>query len=500
MVDVPNDVRRSGLDNHYWLNYTLTKHSLTRFCKVDKFYDRTIELEALDQHWQSDSAEFALLYGRRRLGKTYLLQKFLSDGKPHCYFLAAQTSLTANLTELAQALIKTASGSGYTIADLSTFGNILRFAGSLARDQRFVLVLDEFQYLLEQDPSIPSQIQAWWDTEGIRSRVFLVLCGSHLGMMEGLGGYQAPLFGRFTFRYKLSPMTYRDVGLFYTDSGYSAREKLMAFGILGGTPRYHALFDPHQDLETNIGQHILSSTGLLRNEPEVLMLSSQVRDAAPYNAVLRALADGCTKPNEIKQVVGSTSAQLTFYLRNLMDLEWITREYPFDETSDRRAIYKINDHFIRFWYRFVDRLRSDLEFQDYRDVYEVSIQPRLSDYMGIYSFEDVCHQFLKVKGSDVLGQGIRRASRYWSRDGSLEIDVMAVLVDGSYLFGECKWSSSPIGVAVYYALRDKVARMPERCRDSARYILFSSAGFDDNLSATAERDGVVLVTAEDISG
>jgi hypothetical protein len=249
-------------------------------------------------------------------------------------------------------------------------------------------------------------------------------------------------------------------------------------------------------LGVNIGQHILSSTGLLRNEPEVLMLSSQIRDAAPYNAVLRALADGRTKPNEIKQIVGSTSAQLTFYLRNLMELEWITREYPFDETSDRRAIYKINDHFIRFWYRFVDRLRSDLEFQDYREVYEVNVQPRLNDYMGLHSFEDICHQFLEIRGSDVLGQGIRRASRYWSRDGSLEIDVMAELSDGSYLFGECKWSSSPVGVAVYYALRDKVAQLPDKYRKSARYILFSAAGFDDNLGATAERDGAILVTGE----
>ncbi|MBI2844302.1 MAG: ATP-binding protein [Armatimonadetes bacterium] len=465
---------------------------------MGEFYNRIIELEALNQHWQSDAAEFALLYGRRRLGKTYLLQKFLSEGRPHCYFLAAQTSVTANLLELAQTMIRTSPESGYTVADLSTIGNILRFAGSLAREHRFALILDEFQYLLEQDPSIPSQIQAWWDTEGIRSKIFLVLCCSHLGMMEGLGGPQAPLFGRFTFRYKLPPMTYRDIALFYADSNYSTRDKLMAFGILGGTPRYHALFDSRKSIGANIDQHILSPIGLLRHEPEVLMLSSQVRDAAPYNAVLGALANGCTKPNEIKQVVGATSAQLTFYLRNLMELEWITREYPFDEISDRRAIYRINDHFIRFWYRFVDRLRSVLEFQDYRDVYTASVQPRLNDYMGLHPFEDICHQFLKAKGADVFGQVIRRASRYWSRDGSLEIDMIAELADGSYLFGECKWSSSEVGVPVYYSLRDKVARMPEKYRNSVRYILFSAAGFEESLRATARRDGVVLVDAEDM--
>lgn len=463
-----------------------------------EFYDRDAELAALSRHWDSGKAEFALLYGRRRLGKTFLLQKFLDDSKPHCYFLAARTSLNANLRELARALGRVAPDAGYRAEDLTSLGSMLHFAGALAKERRFCLVLDEFQYLLEQDSSIPSQIQAWWDAEGIAGRMFLVLCGSHLGMMEGLGGPQAPLFGRFTFRYKLAPMTYKDIALFYGNSHYSIRDKLMAFGTLGGTPRYHDLFDSRRSLATNLEHHVLSPMGLLRNEPEVLMLSSRIRDAAPYNAVLRALADGRTKPNEIKQIVGTSSAQLTFYLRNLMELEWVGRCYPFGEHSQRRSIYQINDHFIRFWFSFVDRLRSELEFQEPNEVLKKSVQPRLDTYMGRNAFEDICHQFLRLRGVSLLGQGIRRASRFWSRDGAVEIDLVAELDDASMLFGECKWSSKPIGMPVYYGLRDKVAQLPDWRSGVNRYVLFSLAGFDDDLRVRGTREGIILVAGEDL--
>lgn len=463
------------------------------------FHNRTTELGALSDRWDSPDAQLLLLYGRRRVGKTYLLQHFLGDGKRHCYFLAAQTSLSENMSQLAQSVLGCAPQSGLSPADLPTFNSILRFVDQTAREQRFALVLDEFQYLLEMDPSIPSQIQAWWDTTGIRSKAFLVLCGSHLGIMEGLGGGQAPLFGRFTFRHKLLPMNYRDVAQFYAGGSYSIRDKLTAYGVLGGTPRYHALFDPRKRLSSNLCSHVLSPMGLLHNEPEILMASSQIRDPAPYNAALRAIASGCNRPAEIAQRVGASPAQLNFYLRNLIELEWVVREYPFDETSDRRAIYKISDPFMRFWYRFVAGLRSELEFQVTDDIYRSRVEPHMSDYMGLHAFEDICHQYLKLEGSKVLGQPIRRSGRYWSRDGQLELDLVAELGNGHYLFGECKWSSSPVGLGVYYDLRNKVAKLPEaKYQDQPTYAIFSAAGFDQDLKATAAREKVLLISGDDL--
>lgn len=465
---------------------------------MDNFYNRVRELEALESRWDADGAQFALLYGRRRVGKTYLLQHFFAD-RPHCYFLAAQTSPAENIASLAEAVLRAVPGSGYRVDDLGTLNAILRFVGNHARERRFALVLDEFQYLLEGDPSIASQIQAWWDSDGIRSNVFLVLCGSHLGVMEGLGGPQAPLFGRFTFRYKLPPMSYQNIALFYGDSHYSARDKFTAYGVLGGTPRYHALFDPKKELRENICEHILDPLGLLHNEPEVLMLSSQVRDPAPYNATLRAVATGCTRFNEIAQRVGASSPQLSFYLKGLSELEWIRREYPFDETSDKRAIYRIADNFLLFWYRFVAGLRSQLEVNDPHLIFDSSIQPQLDEYMGRFVWEGICWNFMRAHAVERVGQIVQDAARWWSRDGRVEIDLMAKLDDGRYLFGECKWSSSPIGIGVYYELREKVAQLPSaKYKENPVYALFSLAGFEDDLMQRAGREGVVLVSGDEM--
>ena len=465
---------------------------------MDRFYDRVRELEALENRWNADGAQFALLYGRRRVGKTYLLQHFFVN-RPHCYFLASQTSLADNIASLAESVLQAMPNSGYTVSDLGTLNAILRFVGNHARERRFALVLDEFQYLLEGDPSIASQIQAWWDSDGIRSNVFLVLCGSHLGVMEGLGGPQAPLFGRFTFRYKLPPMGYQDIALFYENSKYSTRDKFTAYGVLGGTPRYHALFDPKSSLQKNICEHILDPLGLLHNEPEVLMLSSQVRDPSPYNATLRAIATGCTRFNEIALRVGTSSPQLSFYLKGLAELEWVRREYPFDETSDKRAIYRIADNFLLFWYRFVAGLKSQLEVNNPRLIFDSSIQPHMDDYMGRFVWEGICRDYLRANSIERVGQSVKDAARWWSRDGRIEIDLMAELGDGRYLLGECKWSSSPVGIGVYYDLREKVAQLPSaKYRDNPVYALFSLAGFDDNLRERAKREEVVLMGGEEI--
>lgn len=463
------------------------------------FYNRDIELRALEERWNAPEAQLAVLYGRRRIGKTYLLQHFLEEQRPHVYFLAAQTSLAENMRELAEALLACAPDSGLSPTDLPTFRSILEFLWQTTRERRVALVLDEFQYLLALDPSLPSQIQAWWDTRGLRSRAFLVLCGSHLGMMEGLGGAQSPLFGRFTFRNKLQPMTYDDTARFYGKSSYAAREKLMAYGVLGGTPRYHALFDPQQSLSHNICERILSPVGLLHHEPEFLISSSQVRDPAPYNAALRAIAEGCTRANEIAQRVGITPSQLSFHLKTLMDLEWVVREEPFGERSGKTTLYRISDHFIHFWYRFVAGLRSELEFQDAASVYPTRVEPFLSDYMGRHVFEDICGQYLRRSGSQRLGQAIMRSGRYWTRDAQVEMDILAELADERFLLGECKWSSSPMGMDVYYGLREKTARLPRpEYRQDPVYALFSAAGFRPDLEETARREAVLLVSGEDL--
>jgi len=464
------------------------------------FINRTREIADLTESWDRGGAEIRLLYGRRRVGKTYLLQHFLSADRPHCYFLASAMTIGGNLERLAQALIDAhPEGRNLTPADVPSLWSILQFYGGIARQRRFGLVLDEFQYLVEADRSIPSQIQAWWDTEGIRSQAYMVICGSHIGMMEALAGVSQPLYGRFTSRCKLQPMAYYDTALFYRELDWSIRDKLTAYGVLGGTPKYHAAFSPKTDLASNIIRHVLSPDGLLHNEPEVVISSSSIRDPALYNSILQAVASGETRRSGIEQRAGVTPSQFGFCSQTLMELEWMDREKPFGEDSAKRSIYIISDHFIHFWYRFVSALAGELEFRDTEDVYASRVEPYINDYMGRYVFEDICMQYLKKNAATRHGLQIRNAGRYWSRDGSVEIDIVGDLADDRTLVCECKWSSSPVGVGVYYDLMRKASLLPPpRGIGEKRYALFSAAGFDENMVTTAVRDDVILIAGEDI--
>lgn len=464
---------------------------------MQPFVDRVMQLDKLTSLWNDKKhAQSVLLYGRRRMGKTYLLQHFLKD-KPHAYFLASDTSLGQNLADLASTVLQLDPDSGYSLADLSSLPNILRFMSNLASTRRVGLVLDEFQYLISSDPSIPSQIQAWWDKDGIRSRVMLVLCGSHIGMMSALQSNSNPLYGRFNIAYQLPPMNYRQVAEFYADSGYSARDILLAYGILGGTPRYHALMDTSLLLSDNIIQTVLSPMGFMTHEPEILMSSTQAREAAVYNSIIRAVAQGHTRNTDIAGAAGIPVTRMQHQLRNLVDWDWMTREYPYGDTREKMGLYKITDPFLTFFYHVMNPFRSDLAMKPVDDIYHNRIAPMLNDYMGRFVFEDICKQHLMTTGHSILPSPVTTCGRYWERAGTNEIDIVGHLQDRSLVLAECKWSSKPVGVGVLQNLIAKrdawISAHPSNTDLPCRYLLYSLAGFDDHTRIAADAMGVGLI-------
>src|ERR1700728_2979841 len=167
---------------------------------------------------------------------------------------------------------------------------------------------------------------------------------------------------------------------------------------------------------------------------------SRWADAAPvWTQILAAIAGGETKFNGIQQLIGVERGALSGSLRTLLELGWIRREFPFGESYERRALYRVADPFLTFWYRFVAPLASALQFSDPTTVYAAQVAPRLSEYMGWSVFEEICGQWLQRNVQPRLGLNVRQMARYWSRDGRTEIDLIAELDDGTFLFGECKW-------------------------------------------------------------
>jgi len=176
-------------------------------------------------------------------------------------------------------------------------------------------------------------------------------------------------------------------------------------------------------------------------------------------------------------------SNLSFYLRTLIDLGWVRREFPYGEKSERRALYVIADPFLSFWYRFIAPLASTLQFSDPQSVYENRVAPHLSNYMGRHAFEDICAQWLHRHAQERLGVSIRDMGRYWNRDGSIEIDIVAALGEREFLFGECKWrADSEVRLTDYISLQAKVASLADpKYREKPRSILFSVGGFSSDL-------------------
>jgi len=466
--------------------------------KPNPFYDRIHELEALDRacHRHGSGGQMMLVYGRRRLGKTFLLQRYFTAGvtgnekeKPHCYYLAEQSTAAQQRLTLAEQLVGLQGHRGATAEEVAVSWNaLLRFASELARRRkkgRFSLILDEFPYLVSQSPELPSVLQAWWDREGVHVPIFVVLCGSQLSAMASLGVETAPLFGRFNAGiFHLDPLHYEDAADFYADRPhYGVVEKLIMYGVFGGTPRYHALVDPSRPHDEQIVSLLMHPRAILENEVRFLLGSEQIRDPAPYNAILSVIASGETRFNRMQQLVGVERGALSSSLRSLLELGWIRREYPFGERSERRAIYRISDPFLTFWYRFVAPLASSLQWTDPSVVYAERVAPRISEYMGWNVFENICAQWLERHAVKRLGLHPRQTARYWSRDGRIEIDLMAQLDDGHYLFGECKWRTERVTkLSDLSALQARVAGLAEASwRDRPSYVMFTVGEFSPEL-------------------
>ena len=463
--------------------------------------DREMENSKLQELWTRRGPAMALVYGRRRLGKTYFLQNFL-QGRRGIYLLAADSTSNENLGELLeQVRIAFPDRHDATLANYPTWRTAMRLLCELAQDEPMLVVLDEFSYLIKADPSVPSVIQAIWDTDAKRTNIKLVLCGSELGTMSNLSDYGQPLHGRFDWMHRYGPLDYYDTARFIiaaaADAGvspYHARDMLLVYGLYGGAGRYLDAIDAARPPSQNVTSLSLDPNGIFHNEGETLLRQErEIRDVAGYNTVLSTIAAGATGWGEILNQSHVEKNTLFAYLERLKSIGWITQERPFEE-HDRRSIYRLADNMLKGWYRYVFRNRSALQTWRPADAWNRFVEPDLSTYMGFHAFEGVCHEHMRRFASRYSLPGIVEMGRWWTRDHQTEIDLVASLADGSYLFGECKWASSPVLTGDLNRLYRKVEAVPHaKWKQSARYVLFSAGEFDPLLIEVARRENVLLI-------
>jgi AAA+ ATPase superfamily predicted ATPase len=460
------------------------------------FVGRSQELGRLREEFAANRPSLLVIYGRRRVGKSALLRE-ATKTVPHVLYQATRVTATLNLdalkTEIARSL-----GQDDVLRSLGDWLGVLTYLARKAEDiPGLVVMLDEFPYLTDVDPSLPSIIQKFWDSGApATGRLNLVLCGSLIAHMEDLLAERNPLYGRKTLAMDVAPLPVRDAAQFFP--GYSAEDRLLAYGIFGGIPFYLQLCDPDVSVAQNVVKLLLANSGALIDEPTVL-LQSELRDIQRYASVLAAIADGCTKLGEISGRVGEAggSTKLSPYMERLERMRLVSAVRSMDaEPKSRDRRYFIADPMTAFWHRFVRPNLSSVTQGFGEEVWRFQVAPQLDGFMG-RAFEEICRQHASRYSQERLPAPAREVGQVWGAD--YDIDVVGQLLDGSMLYGECKWRRGEIGEGVLDTLVERAGRIAYgRGVDQRHFVLYARAGFTPGVIKRAADDTIVLHTPDTI--
>ena len=489
-----------------------TKSRLDITTGDNMFIGRKQELQFLEDKYNSKGGQLVVLYGRRRVGKTETLRKFCK-GKPHIFYSCREVSDKLQLRSFSRKLLRENIPAASYIKEFSDWEAALKSITELPYDNsKKLLVIDEFPYMFKGNTSIPSILQNLWDEYFKDENVMIVLCGSAMSFIKKeLLAEKNPLYGRATGIYKMESMGFYDAAKFFPN--YSERDKIIAYAVLGGIPHYLKQFDPNISLEDNIKKNILTKGCALYSEVEFL-LRQELRETSLYNSIIEASALGSTKLNEIsvKSLIDDTS-KTSVYLKNLIELEIVEREFSISEGTKERAntnrgVYRITDNFFRFWYAFVFTNYSELEGGDVDGVFEYAIKPNLHEFAS-FAFEDVCREYVReMQKANKLPFRYKQMGRSWGKTTvrrkdsteiqETEIDLLAISQNSDkYLVGECKFKGRPFSYGEYLDTAAKL--LPQQEKFDFYYYLFSESGFDDKLTAAAESEkNIVLVDINEI--
>ncbi|MBI5529643.1 MAG: ATP-binding protein [Deltaproteobacteria bacterium] len=463
------------------------------------FVDREVEMAAFRERFAKPSS-LSLLYGRRRVGKTFFLQHILKGNPDTVYFLADE-SPAASLARRFHTEVRHAGrgGAAWESAVSADWGTLLTLLvqGAALDARPLFLVFDECQYILDAEPPFASVIQRLWDQFGPRGGLHIVLCGSALGVLSRLGDEGQPLYGRFDLRARMAPFDYRLAAAFA--GGWTPTERFLLYGVFGGLARHLAEVDPARPLSENAVRAILGPLSPLHEAALDVLRSERLTSRSDAAGVLGCIAEGETVFGAIAARLGMTSNRLDHVLKELSDLEIVRREVRFgDREGSRYTRYRCADPFVRFWFRFVGPNRGALAGAPAGLVWRERIEPRLGDYMGPI-FEEIARQ--AVVGGVLLRRfgPIDEAAPYWSRDHSTEIDLVA-RSSGTLVFIECKWRAGGLtDAAALDRLRAHVARSGlGKGDDGPRLALISAGGFADQLKRAAEAERCMLVGPGDL--
>lgn len=445
------------------------------------FIDRQEELDSLEKEYERAGSSLVVLYGRRRVGKTALANKFI-ENRQAVYFLATEENETQNRIAFKNVVAEQTGNELLKSANIDGWDLIFKVWADTVCSEKKLMVIDEFQYLGKANSAFPSIFQRIWDTILKDKNVMVILCGSLISMMESQTlAYSSPLYGRRTGQIKLRQIPFRHYHEFFP--GKSEKELIEYYAITGGIPKYIELFYDFEDIYTAVENNVLLKSSFLYDEPNFL-LRREVSEVGSYFSVIKAIAAGNQKLSKIAMVLELKQTGLTKYLKTLIDLDILEREVPVTEDNperNKRGLYKIRDNFMLFWFKFIFPNLSYIE-SGHPELVMKKIRANLVDAHISYVYEDICMEKMwELNAGGTWDFHFDKVGRWWNQN--TEIDIVALdQTDHHIIFGECKYWTNKVGIDVLRDLERKAERV-EWNKDGRinHFILFSVSGFTDEL-------------------
>lgn len=457
---------------------------------------RISEFDHLKALYNNHSFEYLVMYGRRRVGKTTLLQEFARTNNT-IYYPAQERNDALNLREFSR--IVQLHFENTFIASFESWNAALEYINEKATS-RVALIIDEFPFIADENPTIKSIFQHTIDHIWKKNKnIFLILCGSSVSFMESeIMGSKSPLHDRQTSTLEIKPFDYLESSLFFPN--YSTEEKLLAYGILGGVPRYLEGFDDTKSIEMNIAEKILKNGAYLHDEPRNL-LKAELRETNVYNSILTAISNGKNKVTEISDYIHEDSNKVSKYLVTLQTMRLVQKKVSCGEDSNsRKGIYVLTDNFFKFWFRYEFTNNAYYEMLGYEDAAK-EVMSDISNHMGD-AFEGICEEFfVRLAKKKKLPFVPYQMGKWWGNNPVIkaqdDVDILMLDRTGEKgIFVECKFTSKPMPYSEYEDL--KTAMLAFNNVKEKHMFFVSRSGYSDSVIRAAKEDGAVLFTLDEL--
>lgn len=451
------------------------------------FVNRRDELSALRAWWERPGAALGLVWGRRRVGKTSLLEE-LARGRRAIFHTGAGRPAADELRLLSEAAGQVV---GFGARDLgqrpfASWDDALDSLATAASRERLLLVIDEFPDLIEASPELPGVLRAFWDRAKTTTKLRILVCGSAVRTMEAIQEERSPLYGRFDLTLLLHPFRPHEAAEMLR--GLGPADRALVWGIVGGVPLYLDWWDAAQSIKQNLQRLACTPGGRLLDEGQ-LVLATEGDLGGLGGLALRAIAAGRTRHHEIEAAI---RAEPTRVLERLVELRLVERLVPVTENParTRRRLYRIADNFLAFWLGQLDRHRSAINRGLGRQILPVLVK-QLDDHMGGCWESAFRQHLLRLAAGGNLGEEIVDIGHWWQDSPPIEIDAVALAGRSreAALLGEAKWSRRANGAAIRAELERKASALPKLGPDPTYAVCAREQ--------VTNAEGVLAITATD---